>query len=179
MRIVGGYLGGRRLSPPAKRWPTRPTTDYAREALFNILDNRLDWASTRMLDCFGGTGAVSLEAISRGCPLVTYVERYAPAVRYVQGLAQEWELGDKLQVRRGDVLKFLKAGVGEYELVFMDPPYAMRGLADLPARVLESGVLAEGGLIVVEHGKETSLSEREGFVEERKYGGSVFSFFRG
>lgn len=175
MRIIGGRLGGRRIDPPSKHWPVRPTTDFAREALFNILDNRLDYADIAALDLFGGTGMHALELASRGCPDVTYVDRHRASAAYMRKLTKAFELS--IQVVEADVRTFLRAAQRQWDYIFADPPYAMAGLAELPALVLSSGVLRPDGLFVLEHGSTLHFRDHPGFREERRYGQSVFSFF--
>lgn len=177
MRIVGGSLSGRRLNPPANKWPTRPTTDYAREALFNILHQQIDWEATKMLDLFGGTGAISIEAISRGCEDVTYVERYFPCVQFVKKMIAEFKIVDSIKVLKQDVFKLIKTSQEGYDFIFADPPYDHKLMPQIPAMILNSKLLNPVGILVVEHPPQISFKEVEGFTQERKYGSSVFSFF--
>ncbi len=175
MRIIGGQWKGRRIDPPSKNWPVRPTTDFAREALFNILDNRLEYEHIRALDLFGGTGIHALELVSRGCRDVTYVDRYRDSVRFMRGLVKEWSF--PIQVVQGDVFKFIRETPLNWDYIFADPPYDLPVLNDFPRTVLQSGILNSKGLFVLEHRSSFSFSVLPGFLEARPYGQSVFSFF--
>ena len=178
MRVVGGKLSGRRMDPPANKWPTRPTTDYAREALFNILQHRIDWEDIEMLDLFGGTGAISVEAASRGCPSIDYVERYYPCVQYVKGLIAQFDLNDQVKIFKQDVFKFIKKAVRQYDLIFADPPYDLASMMQMSSIIFEADLLKEDGMLIIEHAPQTDMSQLPRFQESRKYGSSVFSFFK-
>ena len=186
MRIIAGAFRGRRFTPPADKWPTRPTTDIAKEGLFNILHNELDWREMRMLDLFGGTGNHCYECISRGCADATYVDKHAPAVRFVRKLAGELGIEDRLRIVRSDVFRFIEsASRGEdggaaaaYTYGFAGPPYPLPTLDTIPDKFLGSGLLAEGGLFVLEHNPNHDFSEHSRFERLRKYGKTYFSFFR-
>src|SRR5688572_5138283 len=130
MRIIGGQWRGRRIQIPSKGWPVRPTTDFAREALFNILDNRLDYEQASALDLFGGTGIHCMELASRGCMDITYVDRYKESVRFMRSFAKEWDI--PLEVILSDVFKFIKDAHRQWDYIFADPPYDMKGLETLP-----------------------------------------------
>jgi len=175
MRIIGGRLGGRRIDPPGKNWPVRPTTDFAREALFNILDNRMEYDSVIALDLFGGTGINSFELASRGCLDITYVDRFRASGAYVRRMAKE--LGLPIQVVEGDVLTFLRKTKRQWDFIFADPPYDMPGLVTFPGFLLGLGVLRDKGLFVLEHGTRNDFRHTPAFLEARTYGQSVFSFF--
>ena len=176
MRIISGKYGGRRLSPP-KNITARPTTDFAKESLFNLLNNRMDFEGIDVLDLFAGTGGIGIECVSRGAREVTAVE-----IAHVQ---QNWiisccrQLGIKnLSVIRGDVFKFLSACRTKYDLIFADPPYALEALPTLPDGVLERDILKENGWLVIEHGKDTDFTSHPRHVETRTYGSVHFSFFQ-
>jgi len=176
MRIISGTYGGRRLSPP-KNITARPTTDFAKESLFNLLNNRMDFEGIDMLDLFAGTGGIGIECVSRGARSVTAVE-----IAHVQ---QNWiisccrQLGIRnLSVIRGDVFKFLNACRTKYDLIFADPPYALEELPTLPDIILDRDVLKENGWLVVEHGKDTDFTSHPRHVETRTYGSVHFSFFQ-
>ena len=176
MRIISGIYGGRRLSPP-KNITARPTTDFAKESLFNLLNNRLDFEGIDVLDLFAGTGGIGIECVSRGAREVTAVE-----IAHVQ---QNWiisccrQLGIKnLSVIRGDVFKFLSACRTKYDLIFADPPYALEELPTLPDVILERRILKEDGWLVIEHGKDTDFTSHPRHVETRTYGSVHFSFFQ-
>jgi len=175
MRIIGGEWKGRRIQIPSKNWPVRPTTDFAREALFNILDNRLDYEHARALDLFGGTGVHSIELASRGCRDITYVDRYRDSIRFMRAFAKEWNL--PLQVVLSDVYKFVREASAQWDYIFADPPYDMRGVEDFPAFILQAGILKPDGFFVLEHISTKTFDKTPGFKEARHYGQSVFSFF--
>ena len=176
MRIISGTYGGRRLSPP-KNITARPTTDFAKESLFNLLNNRMDLEGIDMLDLFAGTGGIGIECISRGAREVTAVE-----IAHVQ---QNWiiscckQLGIRnLSVIRGDVFKFLSACRTKYDLIFADPPYALEELPTLPDVILARDILKENGWLVIEHGKDTDFTSHPRHIETRTYGSVHFSFFQ-
>lgn len=175
MRVIGGFLKGRRIEPPSKNWPVRPTTDFAREALFNILDNRLDYAHISALDLFGGTGVHSIELASRGCVDITYVDRYTQSIRWMKDLAKAWSL--PVTAIQSDVMTFLKNINRQWDYIFADPPYDMKGLELFPSIVFESAALPPGGLFVMEHKLQIRFQDHPGFLEARTYGQTVFSFF--
>lgn len=175
MRILGGEFGGRILRPPMKKWPTRPTTDIAKEALYNILANRIDFARVKMLDLFGGTGMHSLEFLSRGCEEVVYVDKYYPSVRWVKEQASLLGVDDRITVLKKDVKSYLMSEDASFDFVFADPPYALPWLTDLPARVMDSSVYVE--TLVIEHGNDTSFEQHDLCHEVRSYGQTRFSFF--
>ncbi len=175
MRIIGGQWKGRRIHIPSNSWPVRPTTDFAREALFNILDNRLDYSVTRALDLFGGTGIHSVELASRGCPDITYVDRHRESTRFVKDVAKEMDL--PITVVQTDVYSFIKKAVSQWNYIFADPPYDMQDLEDFPNVILQAGILANDGIFVLEHPSKKKFSDIPGFKESRQYGQSVFSFF--
>lgn len=177
MRIISGTYGGRRLSPP-KNITARPTTDFAKESLFNLLNNRMDFEGIDVLDLFAGTGGIGIECVSRGAREVTAVE-----IAHVQ---QNWiiscckQLGIRnLSVIRGDVFKFLSACRAKYDLIFADPPYASEQLPALPDIILGAqDILKENGWLVIEHGKDTDFTSHPRHVETRSYGSVHFSFFQ-
>ena len=177
MRVIGGQWRGRRIHIPSKNWPVRPTTDFAREALFNILDNRLDYEHISALDLFGGTGMHAIELISRGCEDVTYVDRHKDSVRFVQSFARDENL--PVKAIQSDVLKFLASATRQWDYIFADPPYDWNALDAFPETVLSAGVLTENGFFVLEHGSNVHFEKVERFREARHYGQTVFSFFAG
>ncbi len=176
MRIISGTYGGRRLSPP-KNITARPTTDFAKESLFNLLNNRMDFEGIDVLDLFAGTGGIGIECVSRGAREVTAVE-----IAHVQ---QNWiitccrQLGIRnLSVIRGDVFKFVNACRTKYDLIFADPPYALEQLPTLPDVIFGQKILKENGWLVIEHGKNTDFTNHPNHVETRTYGSVHFSFFQ-
>jgi 16S rRNA (guanine966-N2)-methyltransferase len=177
MRIIGGTFKGRKFSPPADNWPTRPTTDFAREGLFNILNNRFDFDSLKVLDLFGGTGAHCYEFISRGCTDVTYVDQNRDCVQFVRKTATILDIADRLKIVPMDVFKFVSKNSEQYDYIFADPPFTLSKARMLPEMVFQQGMLRAGGLFVMEHGNTLNFEAEKHFVEARTYGTIVFSFF--
>lgn len=175
MRIIAGTLRGRRLNPPANL-PVRPTTDMARESLFNILNNYVDYDECAVLDLFAGTGAVSVEFISRGARQVTAVDINNSCVDFIRQTANLLNL-DNLHVVRADVFDFLKRAYKKFDIVFADPPYSHAQLSGLPDMVFENNLLTDDGILVVEHPKDVLFSEHQHFWQHRSYGKVNFTFF--
>ena len=159
-----------------KNFKGRPTTDFARESLFNLLRSRVDLKGARVLDLFAGTGMVGIECASRGAESVTAVEMQRSACAYIKESYSALSF-DEAVVINSDVFSFVKKGFVKYDFVFADPPYDLKKLAKLPGLVRDSGLLAEGGLFCLEHGESNSFDGVEGFLERRKYGHVNFSFF--
>ncbi len=179
MRIIGGQFKGRRFSPPADNWPTRPTTDYAKEGLFNILQNRLDFPSLRVLDLFGGTGSHDYEFVSRGCQDVTYVDKHGPAVAFVKKTVATLEIEDYLKVIKTDVFKFLAIPPSQpYDYIFAGPPYPLPNIPEIPEIIFQQNFLAEDGLFVLEHNPHHDFKSHPRCTEVRNYGKTIFSFFQ-
>jgi 16S rRNA (guanine966-N2)-methyltransferase len=177
MRIIGGEFKGRRFIPPAKNWPTRPTTDFAKEGLFNILAHRIDFEDTIMLDLFGGTGNHSYEFISRGCQDVTYVDQFAGCIDFVHKTAALLKIETKIRIIKSDVFRFLKTNIRQYNYIFAGPPYPLPTLNSIPDEIFKSQILAEGGLFVLEHNPNHDFKVHPHYQEERNYGTTIFSFF--
>jgi len=155
----------------------RPTTDFAKENLFNILANRVDFEELRVLDLFSGTGSISFEFLSRGAKAVTCVEHYAPHVKFIKEVAEKLK-AKNFTVISGDVYRFIENSVGKFDLIFADAPYADERLSSIPERILKSSLLAEDGILVVEHSKSTNLRNHPLYRETRMYGSVNFSFFQ-
>ncbi|MCD8387046.1 MAG: RsmD family RNA methyltransferase [Bacteroidales bacterium] len=177
MRIIRGKYGRRRFDVP-KNITARPTTDFARENIFNVLDNLVDYENSRALDLFAGTGAISFEFLSRGCPSVTSVEKAAVQHAFIKKVSQT--LGaEGHRVIRGDALKFIAArGGAQYDIIFADPPYDMEGFEEIPGQVLNSGLLAPGGIFIIEHSAKRDFSHLPGVIDHRAYGSVNFTIFR-
>ena len=178
MRIIGGKLKGRRFDPPADNWPTRPTTDMAKEALFNILNNLIDFEETKVLDLFGGTGSHSYEFISRGCQDVTYVDNFALAVRFVRKTAQVFDIESSLRIQQMDVFHFIKHCSTQFDYIFAGPPYALPTIDTIPDLIFEKNLLLPDGLFVLEHNPYHDFMEHPRLADVRKYGKTIFSFFK-
>lgn len=176
MRIISGTFGGRRLSPP-KNITARPTTDFAKESLFNLLLNRIDFEGIDMLDLFAGTGGIGLEFVSRGAREVTSVEMAHVQQNFIIQTCRQLGIHN-LQLVRGDVFRYIKTCGIQYDFIYADPPYALPELPTLPDLVWEYGLLKEGGMMVLEHSKTHSFRDHPHFVEQRTYGSVNFSFFQ-
>ena len=149
MRIIGGKFKSRRFNPPADNWPTRPTTDYAKEGLFNILQNRLDFSSLKVLDLFGGTGSHSYELISRGCENVTYVDKFGGCVAFAKKTAKTLDIEDAMRIIKGDVFKFIRFTGEKYDYIFAGPPYGLPTIDTIPDKIFEHQLLAVEGLFIM------------------------------
>jgi 16S rRNA (guanine966-N2)-methyltransferase len=174
MRIIGGKLKGLRFFPP-NNLPVRPTTDMAKEALFNILNNQIDFEGLEVLDLFSGTGNMSMEFASRGAK-VTSVDLSFGCVKFLKEIAQKHKI-DSITSFKADVLKYLKDESATYDLIFADPPYDLPQIPQIPKLVFERGLLKSNGVLIVEHQTNKKLDDHPNFVEQRKYGFSSFSFF--
>jgi len=177
MRIISGYLKSRRFNPPAGKWPTRPTTDIAKEGLYNILQNQIDFESAVFLDLFGGTGSHCYEFISRGCMDATYVDRHRPAVEYVRSMAAQLEIEDRLTIHQDDVFRYLKGNTKSFSVVFAGPPYAMKRIPEIPDIILSGTLLKPDGLFILEHNADHHFTHHPAIVDSRNYGDTWFSFF--
>ena len=175
MRIIAGTLRGRRLNPPANL-PVRPTTDMARESLFNILNNYVDYEECAVLDLFAGTGAVSVEFVSRGAREVTAVDINAGCTDFIRATASNLAL-DNLRVVRADVFDLLRRANRQFDIVFADPPYAAPDLSKLPDLVFDHDLLTDDGIFVLEHPREFGFEEHPHFWQHRVYGKVNFTFF--
>lgn len=175
MRIIAGSLKGRRLNPP-DNLPVRPTTDIARESLFNILNNYVDYEECSVMDLFAGTGAVSVEFLSRGAKDVTSIEINNQCTDFIKETAQRLNLTN-LHVVRADVFDLLKRAYKKFDIIFADPPYALKDLAQLPDIVFAKDILNEDGIFILEHPKEYDFSEHPHFWQHRNYGKVNFTFF--
>jgi 16S rRNA (guanine966-N2)-methyltransferase len=176
MRIIGGKLKGLKLNPP-NNLPVRPTTDLAKEALFNILQNQIDFEGIHALDLFSGTGNIAMELASRGAEPVVAVDRSVHCVNYLKEISRK-HLPDQIKVYKEDVFKYLQYETEQYGLVFADPPYDLNRIPEIPVIVFDKNLLLPGGLLVVEHQSMQNLSNHPAFVEQRRYGHSSFSFFK-
>lgn len=176
MRIISGKYGRRRFTVPTNI-TARPTTDFARENLFNVLCNLIDFEGLEALDLFAGTGAITFELLSRGCRSVTAVEKASTQQRFILKVAQE--LNDQnLTLIRGDVFKFLGSTTRKFDFIFADPPYDLPNFAEVPQKVLDADILKPDGLFVLEHSKKFDFSNHPRFFEHRAYGSVNFTFFR-
>lgn len=176
MRIVSGRLKGRRIIAP-NHLPVRPTTDMAKEALFNILNNKYFIEELKVLDLFAGIGSISFEFASRGCNDITSVDAHHACIKFLENTGKVLET--ELLTIKSDAFKFLERNSQKYDLIFADPPYDMEEekfvkLIDL---VFNRDLLNEDGVLIIEHGKNTDLSKHKRLTRQRKYGSNIFSFF--
>ncbi|QZE14882.1 RsmD family RNA methyltransferase [Halosquirtibacter laminarini] len=176
MRIIGGQFRGKQLSP-GKKFTARPTTDFARESLFNILRNRIDFEEVVFLDLFGGTGAISYEMASHGCRDITIVEKDNKHYGFIRSSIDELKISRLVSAIRGDVFRFISSSRRKYDLIFADPPYELDNISEIPEKIFARELLSEDGILIVEHGKNTDYSTHPNFSELRKYGSVHFSFF--
>jgi 16S rRNA (guanine966-N2)-methyltransferase len=176
LRIIGGRYRGRRLEPPSG-FRARPTTDFAREALFNILNNRIDFESITVLDLFSGTGSISYEFASRGVASVHLVEK---DIRHINGIRKIIrDVGfENIKSIHIDVKAYLKACSVNYDVIFADPPYELSWLSELPDLVLNAGILKSEGFFILEHPKGLNFNGHKNLFEHRSYGSVNFSFFK-
>lgn len=175
MRIIGGKLRGKTICPP-QGYKARPTTDFAKEGLFNVLNNEYELEGLKVLDLFGGTGAISFEFASRGAERVYCVEMAPANANFIKSTAVSFGL-DNLTVVRHNVFDFLPICHEKFDLVFADPPYALDDLATIPDKVFARDILHPGAYFILEHPQEYVFSSHPRFVKERKYGNVHFSFF--
>ncbi len=175
MRIIGGRLRGKTIMPP-QGYKARPTTDFAKEGLFNILNNEYEMEGLQVLDLFGGTGAISYEFASRGASMVYCVEMLPANAGFIKTTAAKFEMKN-LTVVRHNVFEFLEICREKFDLVFADPPYALEDLAALPDKVFSQDILHPGAYFILEHPEEYNFENHPKFVKEKKYGNVHFSFF--
>ncbi len=175
MRIVSGKYRGRRFSPPSN-FKARPTTDFAKENLFNILNNEIDWEETTALDLFGGTGSISFELASRECKHVTCIEKNPIHAAFIEKVKDQLKVTN-LRIFKMDVFKYLEHNKDQFDLIFADPPYDMKNFEEVPRLVFEKNILKEGGIFIMEHSKDYDFSDYSLFVQKRTYGSVNFSIF--
>lgn len=176
MRIIGGDLGGRRINPPGNMPHTRPTTDIAKEGLFNIIGNNLDITTLHTLDLFGGTGSISYELKSRGAAACTIVEKDTAMYEFIKKTATALQL-ENFNVVKMDVFKFIGQCTSKFNFIFAGPPYALGAIDDLPKLIVEKQLLQPGGWFVLEHTPRNNYEKFPLFVTARNYGTTIFSIF--
>ena len=178
MRIIGGRLKGKTILPP-QGYKARPTTDFAKENLFNVLcNNYIDFEDgVTALDLFAGTGSISIELVSRGCDRVISIEKDPQHLAFISQIMREVKT-DKCFPMRADVFKYIERCNEQFDFIFADPPYALKGLETIPSLIFEKGLLKEDGLLVLEHGKDNHFEDNPNFIERRVYGSVNFSFFK-
>lgn len=176
MRIISGTLGGRRIQPPANMPHTRPTTDIAKEGLFNILQNSIGLEDIKTLDLFGGTGSISYELASRGASDLTIVEKDEKMHKFIKQNIETLKI-ENAKVIRSEVFKFIRECKDQFDLIFAGPPYALQNIDDLPLQIFQHKLLKEGGTFILEHTPRNNYEKFTHFKMARNYGTTVFSFF--
>lgn len=176
MRIISGKHKSKRIIAP-KKLPVRPTTDMAKEALFNILNNNYYFEEIAFLDLFAGTGNISFEFASRGTQNIVAVDSDSGCIKFIDKISKELDFG--ISAIKSDVFNFLQKSTGKADIIFADPPYdlALEDFRKIPDLVFKNKMLLEDGVLIIEHSKHMDLSNIDHFSNQRKYGGSVFSFF--
>ncbi|WP_044398390.1 RsmD family RNA methyltransferase [Lacinutrix sp. Hel_I_90] len=176
MRIISGEFKGRRITAP-KKLPIRPTTDMAKEALFNILNNQYYFDSISVLELFAGSGNISYEFASRGTKQITCVDEDFGCIKFINETAESFEM--PIQTIKSDVFKFLENAKQQATIIFADPPYEfpVEEFSKIPELVFENNLLEKEGLLIIEHSKHTNLSHLSNYKHSKSYGGNMFSFF--
>lgn len=177
MRIISGFLGGRRIHPPANMPNTRPTTDIAKEGLFNILQNRMNFEGITTLDLFGGTGSISYELASRGAALLTIVERDKEMFGFIKKNIDTLKI-ENATVLMMDAFQFIATCTTKFNFIFAGPPYALTTIDELPKQIMDKQLLLPNGFFVLEHTPRNNYESYTGFQFQRNYGTTVFSFFQ-
>ncbi len=175
MRIITGKYKGRHFDIP-RSFKARPTTDFAKENIFNVLGQYIDFDGCEALDLFSGTGSISLELISRGCQRVVSVELDRDHHRFIQDCIKKLNDNSCIPIR-GDVFRFLKSCRQQFDFIFADPPYALKELAQIPDLIFDKQLLKDDGIFVFEHGKDHDFSQHPHFIEHRQYGSVNFTLF--
>lgn len=175
MRIIGGKLKGVRFEPP-KNIPTRPTTDFAKEGLFNMLSNAYNFDNIKVLDLFGGTGSISYEFASRGCSDITTVEIFPRCVNFIKETVKKNRL-EAIHVLQMDVFEYIKTCGQQYDVIFAGPPYPLPNLATLPDVVFEHGLVEGEGWFILEHNPNHNFELHPHYLKSKNYGTTIFSVF--
>ena len=176
MRIISGTHGGRRIAPPANMPHTRPTTDIAKEGLFNVLQNQLDIETLTTLDLFGGTGCISYELASRGAEDLTIVEKDPKMYEFIKKTAEALKF-ENFKVIKSDVFNYINSCTQQYDFIFAGPPYALATIDDLPLRIFAKDLLKPGGRFILEHTPRNDYRKFDHYAWERNYGTTIFSCF--
>jgi 16S rRNA (guanine966-N2)-methyltransferase len=176
MRIISGIHGGRRITPPPHMPYTRPTTDIAKEGLFNIIQNNLEVDTLKVLDLFGGTGCISYELASRGAPEITIVEKDNQMYEFIKTTSAVLEFKN-FNVVKLDVFRFIENAPDQYDFIFAGPPYALTNIDDLPIKIFEKKLLKPKGWFVLEHTPRNDYKKFAHYKTERNYGTTIFSIF--
>jgi len=175
MRIISGKYKGRRISAPSNI-TARPTTDFAKEGLFNLLNNRMDFEGIDVLDLFAGTGGISIEFVSRDCKSVISIEQNDRHCAFIRKVCAELKI-DNLSLLKTDVFKFIKSCHTQFDMIFADPPYELNRIEEIPDLIFGHNLLKADGLFVLEHSAKTKFTNHPNFADHRNYGNVNFSFF--
>lgn len=176
MRIIGGRHGGRKFNPPAKI-PARPTTDIAKEGLFNTLQNMIEFEGLKTLDIFGGTGSISYELASRGATDLTLIERDRKTVQFIKTTVEELNF-DNFKIIQSDVFKFIDNCNDKYDFIFAGPPYALDEIDSIPIEIFEKQLLKPKGIFILEHTPRNNYEQHPQLIKVKNYGTTLFSFFQ-
>jgi 16S rRNA (guanine966-N2)-methyltransferase len=176
MRIISGKFGGRKINPPHNMPYTRPTTDIAKEGLFNILQNRVQIEGAKTLDLFGGTGCISYELASRGAASLTIVEKDPQMLDFIKKNVDLLKI-EQVQIMRMDVFQFINSCTDQYDIIFAGPPYALNTIDDLPRIIVDRKLISPEGYFILEHTPRNDYKKFPGYSFERNYGSTIFSFF--
>lgn len=176
MRIISGKYRGKILHP-GKDFIARPTTDFAKESLFNIMANQYDFEEIEVLDLFSGTGSISFEFASRGCKNIEVVESNYKYATYIYKTGNELKFS-QLKVHKTNAFQFLKSCNSKFDIIFADPPYDMEGTETLPEIIIGKKMLKQGGVFILEHSKKINFTENAHLIDHRNYGSVNFSFFQ-
>jgi len=176
MRIISGKFGGRKFQPPREMPHTRPTTDIAKQGLFNMLNSRMSLDGISTLDLFGGTGAISYELASRGADSLVVVEKDPIMHAFIQKNMQTLGVTN-CQVLRLDIFMYLRTCTQQFDFIFAGPPYALGAIDEIPRIIVHQKLIAAGGFFVLEHTPRNNYETFDGFSFARNYGTTVFSFF--
>ena len=175
MRIISGKYRGKKINAP-KNLPVRPTTDFAKESLFNILANRVDFEDLKVLDLFAGTGSISFEFASRGSKSVKAVDMNNHCIDFIRKMADDLNFSN-LTSTKSNVFQYLNNNIDSFNLIFADPPYDLADSVNIPDLIFDNNLLKDDGILIIEHSRNLSFSEHSNFREHRKYGNVNFSFF--
>ena len=176
MRIIGGNFRGKKIIAP-ETLPVRPTTDFAKTGLFNILNHRFSFPQIKVLDLFAGTGSITYEFLSRGCTTIHCVDRNAGCVQFITTTLEKLRSPATIRVAHADALTWLEKSSSKYDVIFADPPFEMEIAGDLSQLVFNTDKLSDNGLLIIEHQSTKNYSHLPHFSEARKYGNITFSFF--
>ena len=176
MRIISGKFGGRKINPPHNMPYPRPTTDIAKEGLFNILQNRVQIEGAKTLDLFGGTGCISYELASRGAESLTIVEKDPQMLDFIKKNVDLLKI-ENVQIMRMDVFQYINSCTDQYDVIFAGPPYALNTIDDLPRIIVDRKLISSEGYFVLEHTPRNDYKKFPGYSFERNYGSTIFSFF--